>query len=586
MSVLADDDELLINPWDIYGHPAVGWHPHPFQEEIEDDFTKNQTRHQVVAAGRRFGKSNLGGHRPLPFIFLAQARARELAKIGKRMEIWIVGPEYSDGEKEFRVFYNKCRQLGLPFDRPGTYNSPLAGNMHVSLWDGAFQLHVKSAKYPDTLVGEELTGVIMAEAAKLKPAVWSKYIRPMLNDQKGWSLHTSTPEGKNHFYDKYIRGQRTSARNPWRSWRIPAWRNTGYPKAPYEFPTVDEHVKRLLDLVRKFPSIDAITLALEYKLVIDPEILSLIDELSVEEFKQEIGADFTEYVGKVFKDFDPDYHCGNLKFNPSWETFAAIDYGFRNPNVWLLGQHGPDGEINFLDEVYVNLMHINEFAKEIRRRGLNPDNLTYIYPDPARPDETAVLVDELKVKPKGGTGGELSIRLNLIRKALKRGIIDNYGVLRGNTPGRSYRPQMMFDLKCTRTIDDFEKYRYGEEKNDGKQETSTERFENPLKIDDHGPEAVGRFMAGRFGESLTEPPRTSRVANSRVTRRGPGTSTPNTSELAERFPELFRQKPLRKPIGSNRIAMHERDGYEYRSDDEIPAQSSGRSYYDEDEDDE
>jgi hypothetical protein len=40
-------------------------------------------------------------------------------------------------------------------------------------------------------------------------------------------------------------------------------------------------------------------------------------------------------------------------------------------------------------------------------------------------------------------------------------------------------------------------YRYPERKDDA--ETSRDRFELPLKKDDHGPEALGRFFAGRFG---------------------------------------------------------------------------------------
>jgi hypothetical protein len=40
-------------------------------------------------------------------------------------------------------------------------------------------------------------------------------------------------------------------------------------------------------------------------------------------------------------------------------------------------------------------------------------------------------------------------------------------------------------------------YRYPEQKEDG--ETSVPRMELPMKKDDHGPEALGRFMMGFFG---------------------------------------------------------------------------------------
>ncbi len=543
----------LLDPWLVYDHPRVHWDPHPKQLEIVED----HTRHQVVCGGRRVGKSNYGGHRLVPLALMAENIADQLKAEGKRHEYWIVGPEYTDGEKEFRVFWNALQRLEIPMDKPGSYNLPMSGMMHVSLWGGAFQVHVKSAKDPDRLVGEELTGVIMAEAAKMKPIIWTKHIRPMLFDQRGWSLHTSTPEGRNHFYDMYIRGQKKTEKN-WRSWRMPSWSNT---KIFGDHPTNSADVFGLLDLMRDNPSLDPIDIAEAHKFVIHPEILDTMKDQTIEKFKQETCADFTEFVGRVFKDFDTKYHCGTLPFEPDWETFAAIDYGFKNPNVWLLGQLGPNEEINFLDEVYIQEYTPLEFAREIRRRGLNPANLTYIYPDPASPADTAVLEEELKVRSRSGTGGELKTRLDMIRKALKRGMLDSQHVYR-NTPGeadRTWRPQIMFDWKCSRTIGDFEEYKYPEKKEDREEETSRDRFENPMKLKDHGPEAVGRFMASRFGELWLA----GGAGHARGSRMG--------GSAKRTQPERGRTG---KPERYSRVTAHEPDGYEYKSDEV-------RSYYDE-----
>lgn len=552
-------ENLKLDKWAVYDHPAVAWDLHPAQLAIEEDYT----RHQVLAGGRRLGKSNTGGHRLVPCALLAHGMQDELNSKGKRHEYWIVGPEYSDGEKEFRVFWNLLNRLEIPMDKPGSYNLPLSGSMHVSLWNGAFQVHVKSAKDPDRLVGEELTGVIMAEAAKQKPMIWTKFIRPMLLDQKGWSLHSSTPEGKNHFYDKFTRGQKKSDTD-WKSWRVPSWYNTHI----FDTPTRSADVYKMLDISRENPGVDVHDIVKTYGFVINAEILDIASELTVETFKQEIAADFTEFVGRVFKDFDSEYHCGTLPFHPDWETFACADYGFRNPNVWLLGQIGPNGEINFLDEVYLEGQTPLEFAKEIRRRTLNPGNLTYFYPDPARPDTTAVLEEELMVRSRGHTGGELKNRLDLIRAALKKGMIDYDGVYRNNPAvdkDRRWRPQMMFDWKCGRSINDMEIYKYAE-KRDEDQETSTERFENPLKKDDHAPEAVGRFMAGRFGENSLAGER----AHSHV----------STMSTKPRQPAQSIRKHLGKPERYQRITSHEAPGYEYKKDKEDFEDEVMKAYYD------
>ena len=177
--------------------------PHPAQAEVFASLARNR----VFAGGRRVGKSQTGGHLLLPKAFSAFGERSWLEEQGHTRWYWIVGLEYSDAEKEFRVVYNGLKRLGVPFDRPGTYNNPHGGDMHISLWGGLYKVDALSAKYPDTLVGEGVSGVVLSEAAKLKPTVWPKYIRPTLADFNGWSFMGSTPEGKNWFYRRWQDGQ-------------------------------------------------------------------------------------------------------------------------------------------------------------------------------------------------------------------------------------------------------------------------------------------------------------------------------------------------------------------------------------------
>lgn len=471
---------MELDKWEILD--GIGWRPHPGQLRIAESCARNR----VVSAGRRFGKSDVGGHELVPEALFTKSVSAQLKLSGKRREFWIVGPEYSDSEKEFRVLYNELSKLQVPFDKPGTYNDPIGGNMHISLWDGAFQVHAKSAKYPDSLVGEGLSGVILAEAAKLKEKVWTKYIRPTLADFNGWSLMTSTPEGKNWFYEYWRRGQ--DPKNlEWESFRMPSWLNPYV----YKTPTKTLDVKVLQDLMRDTSNINFSPeeLRVMHELVIDSEIMSLLGDLTIEAFNQEIGADFTEFVGRVFKDFDEEVHVTDLEFNPGWETVAAVDYGFTNPNVWLLIQIGPWGEVHVLNELYQEGLTADEFAAEILTRDLRPLSLRKFYPDPASPGDTRILERKLRARGMTGTGGELKHRLDAIRAALKESPLH---VPRGHI---DRRPQLMIDRKCERLINDMNEYRYPEKKD----QNSTPGQENPLKKDDHGPEALGRFFAGYFG---------------------------------------------------------------------------------------
>ena len=515
----ATAEPKVLDKWEVLD--SIGWKPHRGQLLIAE----STARHRVASCGRRFGKSDVGGHELVPEALFTYLQREELRRTMKRREFWIVGPEYTDAEKEFRVLYNELSRLEVPFDKPGTYNDPIGGNMHVSLWDGAFQVHAKSAKYPSTLVGEGLSGVIMAEAAKMKSVVWTKYIRPTLADFGGWSLHTSTPEGKNHFYDLWQLGRDPGVPD-WASFRMPSWVNPYV----YKTPTRGADVKKLQEIVthRDVANIlaerqdddDATKSTLRklcdrYDLTIDEEILALMSSTSTQAFNQEIGADFTDFVGRVFKDFDEEIHVGDLPYNPGWPTFAAVDYGYRNPNVWLVIQVGPFNEINVIRELYVREYTAQEFADEIKARGLHQGVLAF-YPDPASPGDSAVLGDTLGLPWRGGTGGELNERLDAIRRALKEW---NTHVPRGFKSDRVHndrRPQIMWDRSCTMSIYEMNEYRYPDEK----ELNSIPGQEKPLKKDDHAPEALGRFFAGHFSTPQEDagPSRVSRAVFGRKRR--------------------------------------------------------------------
>lgn len=467
-----------LDPWIVYDE--LGYDPHPSQEEVLSCGARNR----LVAAGRRFGKSDLGGHELVPEALLAKILANQLRLADKRREFWIVGPEYSDAEKEFRVCYDNLSRLEVPFDRPGTYNDPLSGNLHISLWEGRFQVHGKSAKHPETLVGEGLHGVILSEAAKLKERVWTKFLRPTLADYNGWALMTSTPEGKNWFYDYYQIGQ-DPKRPDWQSWRFPAWRN------PYVYrtPTVDADVKRMLELVRNDRErLGIYALRERYGLTLDDEILSAIGDVTEEAFNQEYAADFTEFVGRVFKEFDEELHVFDLPWEPTWDTVAAVDYGFTNPNVWLLIQVGPWGQVHVYDELYESGLTAREFALEIKERGLAPNLCRTFYPDPASPGDTRQLEQILKIKHTSSESGELKHRLDAIRYAFRR----VPELARDDNPDKL--PQLKINRRCVKTIFEMLEYRYPENKSDVK-----DAPENPMKKNDHTPEALGRFFSGYFG---------------------------------------------------------------------------------------
>lgn len=474
----------------------VNYEPHPGQVPIH----RSGARMKVVTAGRRFGKSEIGGHELTVEALATHGMVPLLEESGHRREFWIVGPEYSDSEKEFRKLWDDLKRLDAPLDHPGSYNNPHNGDMSVSLFDGKFQVHAKSAKYPETLVGEGLSGVIMAEAAKVKERVWSKFIRPTLADFRGWALMTSTPEGKNWFYESWKRGQ-DPTQTAWASWRRPSWEN------PIVFPqgATEEALSALRRMLRPQGSEDGLlTVDDIIAMGMDPEILDMASDMSLEKFNQEIGADFTEFVGRVFKDFDEEVHVGDLEYDPELPVYACCDYGWTHPFVWLYLQVDRKDRINVLAEYRVERRDINDIARDLDQVPLTRQVKTF-YPDPAEPGDTAVLEKKLKLTANGSTGGELKHRLEYIRQALK--ITPDHGA------ERYKRPRLLIDRSCHELIREMQDYRYPETKADSLKGPS----EKPLDKDDHGPEALGRFFRGYYGApGSPDGPSRPRVKKSRI----------------------------------------------------------------------
>jgi hypothetical protein len=455
----------------------VRYSPHVAQKL----FHRSTARHRVAACGRRFGKSEMGAAELDIEAIRTKYMVPYLEDIGQRREFWIVGPEYTDSEKEFRKHYDAMKRIGAPFDKPGTYYNAHDSDMQISMFDGKYLVIGKSGMHPERLVGEGLSGVIMAEAAKLKERIWTKSIRPTLADFNGWSIHTSTPEGKNWFYKLYQRGIDPNDTD-WNAWRFGSWRN------PFVFPG-GASAEGLATLRLAINDGKAITPALRKRTGVDPEIIDMMMDLTEETFNQEVAALFTEFTGRVFKKFDEEYHVRDVFYNPALPTYAAVDYGFTDPFVWLLIQEDPyTGVVYVVDELYESYLSIDDAARKVYDRGLCPSGVIEFMPDPASPGDTLALERHLKVRANRNTGGELNIRLRYIREALK----DRNPHLPEESELRE--PKLQISRRCVNLIRELQDYRYPDRQKDQKGKDA------PLDKDNHAPEALGRFYRGRYGD--------------------------------------------------------------------------------------
>lgn len=426
----------------------IGYKPHAGQEDLH----YTPVRFKVVSNGRRWGKTLFGAREAQPNCFVP------CPVTGRPQLIWIVGPQYTDAEKEFALIYDSLRKEGVDKASIKFQNNAQSGALHIKT-NWGFELIGKSAQHPETLVGDGLNGVLMVEAGRHKRRTWGHYIRPALSDRRGWALFTGVPEGKSEnslLYALYQRGQ--NARFPmWHSWKRPSWTNT------IVFPGGRN----------------------------DPEILDAESDLTTDEFMRQYGAEFTDHVGVVMQEYDDDIHLGDFNYDPTWATYMAVDYGFTNPFVVLFLQVGPFGDIRVLRERRWQRLDTVEICQDLLATdGALVRACSRLYPDPAEPDDTRTMMRMLRVDASSNTGGELKTRLALIRRALK---VNNEHLEEGD-PER--RPTLMIDRSCVDLAWEMrEAYKWPEHKS----ELMKANPENPVDKDNHGVEALGRFFRGYFG---------------------------------------------------------------------------------------
>lgn len=457
-------DQGLVFRKDMY-FEKTGYQPHNAQKVIH----YNNTRHRILSNGRRWGKTLLGGKE-------AESMAWVKNYLGQPMQGWIIGPEYPDCEKEFRVVYNSLKALGVDEVSTKFLNNKDSGTMVIHTKWG-FHLECRSAKNPDSLVGEGLDFVLMVEAGRLHRRTFTEYVRPALSDKRGWSMMSGVPEIASDtalLYWAYERGQ-AKDKVQWASWRMPSWSN---------------HVV--------FPGGRR-----------DPEILEAEDDLTEDEFRRQYGGEFVERIGRVMKEWDDELHLvEGLDYDPSMPLYAALDYGYTNDWVWLWIQQDLWGQCYVIGEERWKMMDTEEVCIDILERknkaeGLWTllDKVNCIYAPPAEPSDTSIVQRKLMRPIRTNTGGEINDRDRETNKLLKpRGPNRIPGILFN----KERTSQLAWEMRTG--------YRWPEHKSETKNAS-----ENPLDRDNHGPEALGRFVKGHRGS--TSERRSSRQSRVKARRR-------------------------------------------------------------------
>jgi hypothetical protein len=412
------------------------------------EYHRSNARFRVPVCGRRYGKSTMAGRDLEPKCFEENRR------------YWIVGPTYDLGEKEFRVIWTDLivnQKLGRHKRVRKAYNKN-QGQMFIEFpWQT--RVEVRSAQHPESLVGDNLDHVIMSEAAKHKEETFIRFIRPALADRRGGADFPTTPEGQNWLYTYWQHGQDEDMPD-YESWRFPSWEN------PIVYPGGRE----------------------------DREILDIEGTTSYEWFMQEIGADFTSFVGKIFGEFDETVHVRHHTFNPAWTNYIAFDWGFVNPLAAIEFQVDPFDNVYVWREHYKSYWRLEQHLEFLKNRE-QPDgyHLDGAFGDAADPEAASYVSAHLvpcMAEPEAKDNWRQGIEV--VKRFLKTyqvGVADEYG-----TPLEE--PKFYLDSSCKETRKEFLNYRAKE--NFDSQTPEATKNSVAVKENDHGLDALRYALVSLF----------------------------------------------------------------------------------------
>jgi len=300
---------------------TIPYRPHAGQVLLHND----THRFKTIVCGRRWGKT-----------IYAANKIIKAAVIDPGL-YWYIAPTYRQAKL---IAWDIFKHFAVPEILAG---KPNEADLKIVLKTDAM-IMLMGADNPDSLRGVGLRGSVLDEFADIKREVWTKIVRPMLADYKGWADFTGTPKGKsNHLYEHFIRDKKFFDKD----YRTPE--NMAIEPdddfKSFTFKTVDN------------PYIDPM------------EVEKARQELAPQYFRQEWEASFEDYTGIVYKEFSPATHVFSMSrefVKPWWRMYVGIDTG----RVTAVGFAVIDdkGKMYVIDEIYDHDGIVRDIAAQIKAK--------------------------------------------------------------------------------------------------------------------------------------------------------------------------------------------------------------------------
>lgn len=168
-------------------------------QDYQTEYHQCSARFKAILGGRRSGKSHSSAREFYKRVCRDLLIQKTRGNADEFMLYWVVTPDYPLGKVAMREIFATLREHD---------------ERHVKSWNKSYKelylypnilIEFKSANNPEKLVAVKLKGLWADETARMKREAWIASLRPCLTDYIGWGLFSSSPLGKNWFYEDILR---------------------------------------------------------------------------------------------------------------------------------------------------------------------------------------------------------------------------------------------------------------------------------------------------------------------------------------------------------------------------------------------
>mgnify|MGYP003332840479 CR=1 FL=1 len=181
---------------------SVGYLPHYWQTLFHANSNGDSlARFRHLVAGRRGGKTLSAAWEVLFYCLFPEQFHKDLHGEDRDDPLWVwaLSASYKVGRPSYLTFRKVIVDAGLTIGKDVKENR---GDLRFEFPNGSL-VEFKSAEDPQSLRGAGLDILWMDEAAFIKSEEAWLVTRPSLSDKRGMLITTTTPDGKNWFYDEF-----------------------------------------------------------------------------------------------------------------------------------------------------------------------------------------------------------------------------------------------------------------------------------------------------------------------------------------------------------------------------------------------